>query len=168
MTIRHTIVDTPLGRLLVGATEQGICAVSLGDSDAELEWALRAEYPAAAISRDETGMDGWVSAIVGHLRGERPALDLPLDIQATAFQRRVWQELQTIPPGNTRTYGEVARRLGSPGAARAVAHACASNPVAIVIPCHRVIREGGALGGFRWGSGRKQTLLALEQSGADQ
>lgn len=167
LAIRHTIVDSPLGRLLVAATEQGICAVSLGDTDAGLEQALRAEYPAAtAITRDDSGLAPWVNAILGQLRGggEQPATDLPLDIQATAFQRRVWQELQAIPAGATRAYGEVARRLGNPGSARAVAQACASNPVALVIPCHRVVRENGNPGGYRWGSDRKRALLAQEQS----
>jgi AraC family transcriptional regulator of adaptative response/methylated-DNA-[protein]-cysteine methyltransferase len=166
MTIRHTIVDTPLGRLLVGATERGICAVSLGDADADLVRSLRAEYPAAEITRDETGLHQHVTAILSHLQGERPAATLPLDIQATAFQRRVWQELRAIPRGDTASYREVAHRLGQPGAARAVAQACASNPVALVIPCHRVIREDGGLGGYRWGMDRKQALLALEQSAA--
>ena len=165
MTIRHTIVDSPLGRLLVAATARGICAVSLGDADAALEQALRAEYPAAAITRDDAGLAEWVNAILRQLHGdgEQPATDLPLDIQATAFQRKVWQELQAIPAGATRGYGEVARRLGQPGAARAVAQACASNPVALVIPCHRVVRENGDPGGYRWGSDRKRALLAMEQ-----
>lgn len=166
MTIRHTIVDSPLGRLLVGATTAGISAVSLGDDDAGLERELRAEYPAAELVRDDEGLAAWVNAILGQLDGERPATDLPLDVQATAFQRRVWQELRTIPPGDRRSYTEVARRLGNPKAARAVAQACARNPVALVVPCHRVVRESGDPGGYRWGTDRKQALLAHEQVSA--
>jgi AraC family transcriptional regulator of adaptative response/methylated-DNA-[protein]-cysteine methyltransferase len=162
MTIRHTIVDSPLGRLLVGATAAGISAVSLGDDDATLEQGLRAEYPAAELIRDDDGLAEWVNAILRQLNGERPATDLPLDVQATAFQRRVWQELQTIPAGDRRSYGEVARRLGNPKAARAVAQACARNPVALVVPCHRVVRETGDPGDYRWGAARKQALLARE------
>lgn len=166
MSIRHTIVASPLGRLLVATTEQGICAVSLGDTDAELEQALHNEYPAAtSITRDDTGLADWVDVILRQMdsRGQQPATELPLDIQATAFQRRVWQELQAIPAGATRAYGEVAHRLGNSGAARAVAQACARNPVALVIPCHRVVRENGDPGGYRWGTDRKRALLALEQ-----
>lgn len=164
MIIRHTIVDSPLGRLLVGATAAGISAVSLGDDDAGLERALRAEYPAAEHLRDDAGLAEWVGAILRHLDGERPAADLPLDVQATAFQRRVWQELQAIPAGDRRSYGEVARRLGNPKAARAVAQACARNPVALVVPCHRVVRETGESGEYRWGAARKQALLARERA----
>jgi AraC family transcriptional regulator of adaptative response/methylated-DNA-[protein]-cysteine methyltransferase len=163
-TIHYTIVDCPLGRLLVAATETGICAVSLGNTDAELEAALRAEYPAAVIVRDEAGLAEWVGAILAYLEGQRPHLELPLDVQATAFQRRVWQELQRIPYGRPRTYGEIARRLEQPSAARAVARACATNPVALVVPCHRVVGEDGDLGGYRWGIERKRRLLAQEQS----
>lgn len=162
MTIRHTIVDSPLGRLLVGATAAGISAVSLGDDDAGLERALRAEYPAAELVRDDDGLAEWVTAILRQMDGDRPATALPLDVQATAFQRRVWQELQTIPAGDRRSYGEVARRLGNPKAARAVAQACARNPVALLVPCHRVVRETGEPGDYRWGAGRKQALLARE------
>lgn len=163
MQIGFTVVDCPLGRLLVGATERGVCAVYLGDDDAELEAALRREYPSAVVQHDDSGLNGWVRAIVDHLRGERPHLDLPLDVQATAFQRRVWDALRAIPFGATRTYGEVARMLGQPEAARAVAGACASNPVAVVVPCHRVVRGDGAAGGYRWGAQRKRALLSREQ-----
>ncbi|HUG15454.1 MAG TPA: bifunctional DNA-binding transcriptional regulator/O6-methylguanine-DNA methyltransferase Ada [Thermomicrobiales bacterium] len=164
MRVGYSIVDSPLGRLLVGATGRGICAVYLGDDDDNLEETLSREYPAAAIHRDDTGLNGWVRAIVDHLRGARPHLDLPLDVQATAFQRRVWEALQAIPFGATRSYGEVARMLGQPEAARAVAGACASNPVAIVVPCHRVVRGDGSPGGYRWGTERKQALLSQERS----
>jgi AraC family transcriptional regulator of adaptative response/methylated-DNA-[protein]-cysteine methyltransferase len=167
LAIRYSIVATDLGRLLVAATERGICAVSLGASDAELEQGLRAEYPAAAITHDGTGLHAHVTAVLRHINGDRPAPDLPLDIQATAFQRRVWQALQTIPRGATRSYQEVAQRVGNPGAARAVAQACASNPVAVVIPCHRVVRSDGGLGGYRWGFERKHALLDRERAGTE-
>ena len=162
MHIGYTIVDCPLGRLLVAATGRGICAISLGDTDAELEHALQKEYPAAEIQRSEAELSHGVNALLGYLNGERPHLDLPVDVQATAFQWRVWQVLRAIPYGSTRSYGEVAEALGDPKAARAVARACATNPVALVIPCHRVVREDGALGGYRWGLERKRLLLEGE------
>jgi AraC family transcriptional regulator of adaptative response/methylated-DNA-[protein]-cysteine methyltransferase len=162
--IRYTVADSPLGRLLVAATEKGVCAVSLGDRDAELEAALHKEYPAAEVEQDATGLlKEWVTALLDYLEGERPNLDLPLDVQATAFQWRVWQALQQIPYGRTASYSEVARGLGRPTAARAVARACASNPVALVVPCHRVVRENGELGGYRWGLERKRKLLQQEK-----
>ncbi|HZT80149.1 MAG TPA: methylated-DNA--[protein]-cysteine S-methyltransferase [Gemmataceae bacterium] len=157
------IVKCPLGRLLIAGTERGVCALYLGDEDADLEEALRQEYPAARIDRDGAGLGAWAAEVLDHLRGKRPHLDLPLDVQATAFQWRVWQELRAIPYGGTRTYGEVAARLGRPTAARAVARACATNPVSVVIPCHRVVREDGGLGGYRWGLSRKQALLDRER-----
>lgn len=163
MQIGYTIVDSALGRLLVASTARGVCAVYLGDDDAELVLTLEREYPAAEIQRDERGLNAWVRAIVDHLRGTQPHLDLPLDIQATAFQRRVWEVLQSIPFGSTRTYGEVAELLGQPTAVRAVANACASNPVTVVVPCHRVVRGDGTIGGYRWGAERKQALLAKER-----
>jgi AraC family transcriptional regulator, regulatory protein of adaptative response / methylated-DNA-[protein]-cysteine methyltransferase len=163
MRITYTVVDSPLGRLLVGATERGVCAVYLGDDDPGLEAILAREYPAAEIHHDESGLREWIRAIVEHLRGERPHLDLPLDVQATVFQRRVWEALQMIPFGSTRTYGEVAEMLGQPSATRAVARACATNPVTVVVPCHRVVRGDGSTGGYRWGVERKQALLARER-----
>jgi AraC family transcriptional regulator of adaptative response/methylated-DNA-[protein]-cysteine methyltransferase len=166
MDIGYTTVDSPLGRLLVGATERGVCAVSLGDSDAYLEDALRREYPAAELHHDHAGLDPWVGAILRYLEGTRPDLDLPLDVQATAFQWRVWEALRAIPYGRTRSYGEVARAIGEPNAARAVAMACASNPVALVVPCHRVIGQSGTLSGYRWGAERKRLLLEKESTGA--
>ena len=161
--IAFTTVDCPLGRLLVAATVRGICAVSLGDSDKTLEAGLRAEYDVASIARDETRLGGWVAAIVTHLEGEAPTPSLPLDLQATAFQWKVWRELQKIPYGATATYGEIARRIGKPAAVRAVANACAGNRAALVIPCHRAVRGDGELGGYRWGSERKATLIATEK-----
>ena len=162
MQIVYTIADCHLGRLLVAATGRGICAVSIGDSDEELETALRREYPAAEIHRDGDGLSEWVNAILAHLRGDQPHLDLPLDVQATAFQWRVWQELRKITYGQTRSYSEIARAIGKPKAVRAVARACATNPVPLIIPCHRVIRSDGSLGGYGLGLERKRALLAQE------
>ena len=164
MCINYTIVNCPLGRLLVAATEKGICAVSLGDADTTLETALAGEYPAAEIHRDGNDLGHWVKAILDYLNGQQPDLNLPLDVQATAFQWRVWQELRAIPYGSTRSYTEVAQAVGNAKAARAVAQACATNPVALVIPCHRVVREDGNFGGYRWGMTRKQQLLAQERA----
>jgi AraC family transcriptional regulator of adaptative response/methylated-DNA-[protein]-cysteine methyltransferase len=163
--IRFAIVPAPLGTLLVAATERGLCRISLGDAAAPLERDLRREYPAADIRPDAGPLTGWVNTILRHLEGREPHLDLPLDIRATAFQRRVWQELQRIPYGETRSYSDVARRIRRPTATRAVARACATNPTALVIPCHRVVREDGELGGYRWGLERKKTLLEREAAG---
>jgi AraC family transcriptional regulator, regulatory protein of adaptative response / methylated-DNA-[protein]-cysteine methyltransferase len=162
MRIGYTIVDCPLGRLLIAATAKGICAICLGDEDAALETALFNEYPAAEIQCDGVELSQWVGALLRHLRGQEPQLDLPIDVQATAFQWRVWQALRAIPYGSTRSYGEIAEALGDAKAARAVARACATNPVALVVPCHRVIREDGGLGGYRWGMERKRQLLEQE------
>ena len=161
--IAYVTVPTSLGRLLVAATERGVCRVALADNAGVLEQDLLAEFPAARVVADKSGkLYGWVTAILAYLAGHEPDLDLPLDIRATAFQRRVWQELRSIPFGQTRTYAEVAKRIGKPKATRAVANACASNPVALVIPCHRVVRENGELGGYRWGVDRKRSLLEKE------
>jgi AraC family transcriptional regulator, regulatory protein of adaptative response / methylated-DNA-[protein]-cysteine methyltransferase len=164
MQINYTIVNSPLGRLLVGATTRGISALYLGKGDAALETALRKEYPRAEIARDRNGLEGWVGKILEHLRGREPNLDLPTDVQATAFQRRVWEELRKIPYGTTRTYSQVARAIGKPKAIRAVARACATNPVSVVVPCHRVVRQDGNLAGYRWGLERKLALLKRESS----
>ena len=164
MRIGYTIVDCPLGRLLVGATDRGICAVSLGGADSVLEAALVAEYPAAEIRRDDGGLGEWVNALLRHLNGDQPRLHLPLDVQATGFQRRVWALLRAIPYGDVRTYGQIARALGSPKAARAVGRACATNPVAVVIPCHRAVGGDGSLVGYRWGLERKRLLLERERT----
>ena len=163
MTISYSIVECPLGFLLVGATESGICAVRLGDNEKALEETLSKEYHAATLRRDDDSLGKWVEPILTHLQGNRPYLDLPIDVQATAFQRRVWQELQTIPYGSTRSYSQVARAIGQPTATRAVARACATNSVALLVPCHRVVRENGDLGGYRWGIGRKEELLKRER-----
>jgi AraC family transcriptional regulator of adaptative response/methylated-DNA-[protein]-cysteine methyltransferase len=170
MEIHYAVVDSLLGRLLAGATNRGISAVYLGQSDQVLESELRKEYPRATLVADNgrrgdsnhPGLRGWVEKILAHLRGQEPNLDLPTDVQATAFQRRVWEELRRIPYGTTRTYSEVARSIGRPEATRAVARACATNPTSIVVPCHRVIRADGNEAGYRWGIGRKRTLLKQE------
>ena len=162
MEIAYTTVYSALGRLLIARTERGICAVSLGDADNSLEKGLRMEYPEAAIRRDDAGLGLWVSKIVSHLCGSEPHLDLPLDVQATAFQWRVWQELRKIPYGETRSYSQIAKALGRPKAVRAVANACAANPAALVIPCHRVVSSSGEAGGYRWGAERKKILLSRE------
>jgi len=169
MRINYAIAGSPLGRVLVAATEWGISAVYLGESDGELRTALLEEYPRAEIrpaARAAGGLGDWTKRIVEHLRGREPNLDLPTDVQATAFQRRVWEELRKIPYGATRTYTEVARAIGQPRAIRAVARACATNPVSVVVPCHRVVREDGNLAGYRWGIGRKRTLLQREKRDA--
>jgi AraC family transcriptional regulator, regulatory protein of adaptative response / methylated-DNA-[protein]-cysteine methyltransferase len=161
--IGFTLVVSPLGRLLVAGTERGICAVSLGESDAALEAGLRAEYPAAEITREDARLQPDVAAILAFLAGSEPDLALPLDLRATGFQWRVWQELRRIPRGETASYSAIAAAIGQPKAVRAVANACANNRVALVIPCHRAIRADGALGGYRWGTERKGKLLASEK-----
>ena len=166
MQISYTIANCSLGRVLVAATGRGISAVYLGDKDEPLSAALRKEYPHAEIRHGSEEHAQWVRAIVRHLAGSQPQLDLPTDVAATAFQRRVWEALRAIPFGTTRTYSEVARSLGRPTATRAVARACATNPTSIVVPCHRVVRTDGALGGYRWGLHRKQLLLEQETRNA--
>ncbi len=163
-TVRYTIVESPLGHLLVAATERGICCVQLGGGASALEANLRSEFPAAQLQREPGPPRSWVAAIQGSLSGKGAAgvAALPVDVRATAFQRRVWDALRRIPPGETRTYADVARELGSPRGARAVARACATNPVAIVVPCHRVIRADGVRSGYRWGLERQEALLAAE------
>jgi AraC family transcriptional regulator of adaptative response/methylated-DNA-[protein]-cysteine methyltransferase len=162
MLIEYAIVDSPLGRLLVAATKIGVCRIGLHDSDVVLEETLRHEYPAAEIRQDTTHLQAWLEALVRYLQGEQPHLDLPIDIRATAFQWRVWEELRKIPYGETRSYSEIASAIGQPKAQRAVAQACKQNPVPLIIPCHRVIREDGSYGGYRWGTERKQRLLEQE------
>ena len=166
MEIRYATSPSPLGRLLVAATPRGVCAVKLGDKDAPLVAALRREFPAAAIGRDVGGLRRATAALVRALRGGSPRLDLPLDIRATAFQWKVWRALLAIPQGETRTYRQIAAIVGAPRAPRAVGRACATNPVAIAIPCHRVIREDGGLGGYAYGLARKRQLLETERLAA--
>jgi AraC family transcriptional regulator of adaptative response/methylated-DNA-[protein]-cysteine methyltransferase len=166
--ISFTVAECELGRILVAATARGLCAVRLGDSAEELEATLRKEFPEAEIRPDAEALGGYVEAILRHLAGQQTSLELPLDVRATAFQRRVWEELRRIPFGSTRSYREVAESLGQPTAMRAVAGACAANPIALVTPCHRVVREDGSLSGYRWGVERKAKLLAQEQAHASK
>jgi len=166
MKLGYTIAEANLGKVLVAATDRGVSAVYLGDSEAKLLGELREEYPKAEIAPARSGLEKWVKEIVSRTEGNPPRQELPLDLLATAFQRRVWQELQRIPLGKTRTYAQVARALGRPSASRAVARACATNPVSVVVPCHRVIRGDGNLAGYRWGIERKQQLLKTEHAEA--
>lgn len=167
LTIRFTTAECELGAVLLAATERGVCAIKLGNSAAELELALCAEFPNAKLCRDTVALRPWLEQVLEHISGSQPSLKLPLHIRATAFQRRVWEELQRIPYGETASYAEIARRIRQPRAARAVARACASNPVCLAIPCHRVIQKGGNAGGYRWGAQRKQALLARERQAAE-
>jgi AraC family transcriptional regulator of adaptative response/methylated-DNA-[protein]-cysteine methyltransferase len=166
VAIRYAVVPSPLGQLLVAATPRGVCRIALADSPVTLERDLEREFPAAVMTRDTGSLAAWTGAIVRYLQGREPSLDLPLDIRATAFQQRVWNELRKIPYGRTRSYQAVARAIRRPNATRAVARACASNPVSLAIPCHRVIREDGDLGGYRWGVERKRRLLEIERTHA--
>ena len=164
-SIRYTISDSPLGRMLIAATERGICSIQFARSDSELIEGLKREFPFAVRKPDQTGLEVWVAALLSKMTGRELNTALPLDIRATAFQRRVWTYLQSIPFGATRSYSDVAKAIGQPSASRAVARACATNPVAVAIPCHRVVREDGSISGYRWGIERKKTLLDLEQRG---
>lgn len=163
MDIHYTISESPIGRMLVGATRKGVCLVRFGDSDEELESGLRREYPYAVKKRDDEALLSWRDALLEHLRGHTPDARLPLDIQATAFQKRVWNYLRQIPRGRTRSYADVANAIGNPKAVRAVAQACATNPVAVAIPCHRVIGSDGSLTGYAWGVEKKKKLLEMEK-----
>jgi AraC family transcriptional regulator, regulatory protein of adaptative response / methylated-DNA-[protein]-cysteine methyltransferase len=168
VAISYAALETPVGRVLVGATDRGICFIRFGDDVDEIAAALRDEYRNATIAPMakpyHPDFARWVEALARHLEGEQPQLDLPLDIRATAFQMRVWRYLQSIPYGSVESYAEVAAGIGRPTAARAVARACATNPVAIAIPCHRVIRGTGELGGYRWGLDRKRTIIDRERA----
>ena len=162
--IRYAIADAPIGRVLVGTTDRGVCAVELGATNADVEQALRADFPNATIERSDDAQDGWVRAVLERIRDPHHARghDIPLDVDGTAFQWLVWKALQEIPSGERRTYRDVAQAIGRPTATRAVARACATNRVAIVIPCHRVVREDGNLAGYKWGVDRKRKLLDEE------
>jgi AraC family transcriptional regulator of adaptative response/methylated-DNA-[protein]-cysteine methyltransferase len=161
--VRYTIASSPLGRMLIGATDKGICAIQFADSDQQLQQGLIREFPFAVRRRDDAAMAEWRVNLTRLIEGRETNPSLPLDIRATAFQRRVWECLQKIPRGETRSYSAVAKKIGMPKATRAVARACATNPVAVAIPCHRVVRQDGELGGYRWGIERKEQLLALER-----
>lgn len=162
MTIRFTTAKCPMGRVILAATPKGICWLSFGDTDKEMEVALHAEFPKAEVNRDNKSLKPWMDELARHFAGEQPHLDLPLDVRATAFQRRVWDALLAIPYGETRSYKEVAEAIGEPRAVRAVARACATNPVAVVVPCHRVIGTDGKLHGYAGGLHRKKKLLEAE------
>jgi len=161
-SIRYTCADSPLGRLLIAATDKGICSITFADSDEELEQGLKQEFPYAIRRRDERELADLAKKVVQRIRGQGLLSELPLDIQATAFQLRVWTYLQSIAFGETRSYSQVAKAIRKPSAVRAVARACATNPVAIAIPCHRVLRSNGDLAGYRWGIARKKALLEME------
>jgi AraC family transcriptional regulator of adaptative response/methylated-DNA-[protein]-cysteine methyltransferase len=164
-TVRYAIADSPLGRMLIAATDKGVCAIQFARSDGELIEGLKREFPFAVRKPDEGGLQAWVEALLSKMAGRELNDALPLDIRATAFQRRVWTYLQSIPFGTTRSYGQVAKAIGRPSASRAVARACATNPVAVAIPCHRVVRGDGNISGYRWGVERKKALLEMEQRG---
>jgi AraC family transcriptional regulator, regulatory protein of adaptative response / methylated-DNA-[protein]-cysteine methyltransferase len=164
VTLRYTTVPTVVGLMLVAVTERGIAAVSLGDTEVALVASLHNDYPKAEFRRDRKGLEEHVAHLLQCFNGRVDVDRLLLDVKATVFQRKVWQALQQIPRGQTRSYQEIARAIGRPTAARAVARACARNPVAVAIPCHRIVRGNGQLAGYRWGLGRKQRLLALERT----
>jgi AraC family transcriptional regulator of adaptative response/methylated-DNA-[protein]-cysteine methyltransferase len=164
-TVRYAVADSPLGRMLIAATDKGVCAIQFGRSDRELIEGLKREFPFAVRKVDEGGLQTWVAALLSKMTGSALNAALPLDIRATAFQRRVWTYLRSIPFGATRSYSQVAKAIGQPGASRAVARACATNPVAVAIPCHRVVREDGSISGYRWGVERKKALLEMENRG---
>jgi AraC family transcriptional regulator of adaptative response/methylated-DNA-[protein]-cysteine methyltransferase len=162
ITITYSIIPCELGYLLVAMTPRGVCKISLGDSEGMLYTDLQAEFPRAIITRDNDKLAPAMTQLLAYLDGEGHRLDLPLDIHATSFQRRVWEVLRGIPYGETRSYDEIAQSLGQPTASRAVARACATNPVALAIPCHRVVRKNGDLAGYRWGIQRKRAILQAE------
>jgi AraC family transcriptional regulator, regulatory protein of adaptative response / methylated-DNA-[protein]-cysteine methyltransferase len=161
--VRYSIASSPLGRMLIAATGKGICAIQFGDSDAQLQQGLMREFPFATRRRDDAAMAPWQVNLTRLIEAGETTPSLPLDIRATAFQRRVWESLQEIPRGETRSYSAVAKKIGMPKATRAVARACATNAVAVAIPCHRVVRQDGELGGYRWGIERKKQLVAMEK-----
>lgn len=160
--IAYAVTETTLGPLLVAATEKGVCAVEFGASGASLESSLKRRFPRADLVTGDRSFGDLVAQVVRHVETPHEARGLPLDVQGTAFQERVWQALRAIPLGETASYRDIAQKIGEPRASRAVAMACASNPVAVVIPCHRVVRANGDLSGYRWGTRRKETLLSRE------
>lgn len=164
--ITYATARCPLGWLLIANTTKGICALSLGDSPQDLLNWLEAEFPGAKLTKDINDSQGYAAHVLSYLRGEQPHCDLPVDVRSTAFQAMVWQELRRIPYGAIRSYSEIAEAIGQPAAVRAVARACATNPVSLVVPCHRVVRKTGNLGGYRWGLKRKKALLELEKGKA--
>jgi AraC family transcriptional regulator of adaptative response/methylated-DNA-[protein]-cysteine methyltransferase len=163
LVVRYTMVDTSLGKMLIAATDRGVCAVKLGSDQQALVTDLSVEFDAAEINQDDAALSPYAVALRRHLEDHQPTPDLPRDVHATAFQARVWDALRKIPYGETRTYTEVARAIGAPRSVRAVARACATNPTALLVPCHRVIREDGHLAGYRWGVETKEELLRREK-----
>ncbi len=163
LAIRYTIADSPLGKMLVATTENGLCSIAFGDDEAELEAELGRQFAKADVVRDDAFLAEAVRTMLSQLREHPASLALPMDVRATAFQRRVWQALQQIPRGQTRSYADIALEIGQPTAIRAVARAIASNPLAIAVPCHRVIGKNGSLTGYRWGVERKRALLQVER-----
>ncbi len=161
--ITYALAASPLGRILIAATDRGLCAVRFGENAQSMEQELRAEFSGAVLHRDDNAMRRYLEPLVASLRGDNTTIDLPLDLRATAFQQKVWNQLRQIPRGETRSYSDIAREIGKPAAVRAVARACAANPVAVAIPCHRVVRRDGELAGYRWGLDRKQKLLKAER-----
>ena len=164
VAIAYTIAGTPLGRVLVATTERGVCAVELGSTDDEVVAALRRDFPEASIARGDEEHAEWINAVVKAIRDPRHSIDgrVPLDMQGTAFQKQVWKALRDIPSGARRSYAEVAKAIGQPSASRAVARACATNRLAVIVPCHRVVRGDGDLAGYKWGAERKKHLLEKE------
>lgn len=162
--IQFAIGETTLGSILVAASITGVCAILMGDDPDALAQDLQDRFPDALLRSGDSSFNGWVAKVVGFVETPRMGLDLPLDIRGTAFQQRVWQALCEIPIGSTASYGEVARKIGAPKAARAIAGACAANAIAVVIPCHRVVRNDGSISGYRWGVERKRQLLKKEAS----
>jgi AraC family transcriptional regulator of adaptative response/methylated-DNA-[protein]-cysteine methyltransferase len=165
LRIEYAITSCPAGRLLIGVTENGICAVCLGDSDHTVEAALIRDYTSAVLIRNDKSLASWIECFMKYFDGQDFRPDLPIDVQATAFQWRVWNQIQSVPRGSTTTYSDIARAIGKPNSVRAVARACATNPVSLIIPCHRVIGQDGSLRGYRWGKNRKRELLSLENTG---
>ncbi len=162
VTLRFAVGQCSLGAILVAATDKGVCAIEFGDEPEALVHGLQDRFPKAQLVGADPAFERVVAIVVGFVEAPARGLELPLDVRGTAFQQRVWEALRSIPVGSTRTYGEIAELLGTPRAVRAVAQACASNPLAVAIPCHRVVRTDGSLSGYRWGVERKRALLARE------
>jgi AraC family transcriptional regulator, regulatory protein of adaptative response / methylated-DNA-[protein]-cysteine methyltransferase len=162
--IRTALADCPFGRLLVGATDAGVCFIGFAEPDEALLGDLCRRFPRAVIVADDAALAATVAAVLAFIEEPKQALDLPLDLRGTAFQLRVWQALVSIPPGETRTYGQLAAMIGNTKAVRAVARSCATNPVSLAVPCHRVVGSAGDLTGYRWGVPRKRTLLERERA----
>ena len=167
VSIQFSVVPSAIGNILIAATERGVCSVTIGDNKNTLERALRDEFPNASIEYAQGGFEDWEAQLLAYVQGDATPLDLPLDVGGTAFQQKVWRALQDIPYGRTATYTDVAKQLDTPRAVRAVANACANNRAALAIPCHRVIRSDGGLGGYKWGMGRKKDILETERRNAE-